>query len=130
MNLDLSVQFAGRLRRLTNTDRVQIYATAYDLAQRHAKLIDGGKLKIYLMQQKERTRQVPLFYCRASYINADKHIAASGSEYGIVPTLNQALDRIQGMLIQEKEKNVRRYNGLNNGELDGIDVLPSRLKEI
>ena len=114
MSLDLSVKFAGRLKRLTNTDRVQIYETAYNLAKRHAKFIDGGKLRVYLTQHKEKTRNVPLFYCKAHYFNAEKRVTASGSEYGIVPTLNQALDRIQGMLIQEKERNVRRYNGLND----------------
>ncbi|MBI2107128.1 hypothetical protein HYT57_04025 [Candidatus Woesearchaeota archaeon] len=114
MNLDLSVKFAGRLNRLTNIDRVQIYATAYNLAKRHAKFMNGGKLRVYLAQRREKTRNVPLFYCKAHYFNAEKRVMASGSEYGIVPTLNQALDRIQGMLVQEKEKNVRRYNGLSD----------------
>ncbi|MBI4158702.1 hypothetical protein HY500_00405 [Candidatus Woesearchaeota archaeon] len=116
MNLDLSVQFAGRLKRLTGVDRGQIYETAYNLAMRHAKVMEGGKLRVRLMQKKEKTRQVPLFHCRANYFNADKNIAATGSEYGIVPTLNQALDKIQCRIIQEKEKNLRRYNGLNDRE--------------
>src|SRR3989338_4839495 len=114
MSLDLSFKFAGRLKRLTNIDRVQIYETAYNLAKRHAKFIDKGKLRVYLTQQKEKTRNVPLFYCKAHYFNAVKRVTASGSEYGIVPTLNQTLDRIQGMLIQEKERKIRRYNGLND----------------
>jgi len=130
MSLDLSIQFAGRLKRLTNVDRKQVYVTAYNLAKRHAKFIDEGKLRVYLMQRKERTRQVPLFYCKASYFNAEKCVVASGSEYGIVPVLNQALDRIKGMLIQEKEKSVRRYNSLNDRELNDIEMLSSRLNEV
>ncbi len=129
MSLDLSVKLAGRLKRLTNIDREEIYLTVYNLAKRHTKFIDDGKLRVYLTQRREKTRQVPLFYCRASYFNAEKHVVASGSEYGIIPALNQALDRIKGMLIQEKEKNVRRYNWLNDEE-DSTDMLLSRLKRI
>lgn len=129
MSLDLSVKFAGRLKRLTNTDREQIYVTVYNLAKRHTKFIDDGKLRVYLTQRKEKTRQVPLFYCKASYFNAEKYVVASGSEYGIVPALNQALDRIKGMLIQGKERGIRRYNLLNDRK-DGDDMLFSRLKEM
>ncbi|MBS3156408.1 hypothetical protein J4413_04245 [Candidatus Woesearchaeota archaeon] len=108
MKIDLSVKFAGRLKKLANVDKKEIYNAAYELAERHSKFIDGGKLSIYITQRNEKTRQVPLFYCRANYSNSGNQVVASGSEYGITPTLNKAFGRIQDRLVQKKEKAINR----------------------
>ncbi|MBS3153097.1 hypothetical protein J4426_00830 [Candidatus Woesearchaeota archaeon] len=108
MKLDLSVKFAGRLKRLANIDKKEIYNVAYELAKKHSKFIDGGKLDVYLTQRKEKTRQIPLFYCKANYFNSGNQVVASGSEYGITPTLNRAFSKIQTRLVQRKEKAINR----------------------
>ncbi len=108
MKLDLSVKFAGRLKKLANVDKKEIYNAAYELAKRYSNFIDGGKLNVYLSQKKEKTRQVPLFYCRANYSNSGNYVFASGREYGITPTLNRTFSRIQSRLVQRKEKAINR----------------------
>jgi len=108
MKLDLSVKFAGRLKKLANVDKKEIYNTAYELAKRHSKFIDGGELRVYIAQRKEKTRQVPLFYCKANYFNSGSMVFATGSEYGVTPVLNQTLNKIQNRLVRIKEKAINR----------------------
>lgn len=106
-NVSVSVKFAGRLRNVAPIDRKQIAESVVNLVSRRKRVIRSGALNLDIRQNNERFRKVPLFLCRARFWNRGRNIAATGEEYGIWQTVDNALDKIEQKIIQYKERGLR-----------------------
>lgn len=105
--IDVSVKLGGRLRKLAPVDRDGIKTEINGVVDRHSRIINRGVLSLHINQNKNRFRQKPLFLCRARLWNHGTRVIANVGEYGIWQSVDRALNRIEGKLIQEKERGLR-----------------------
>jgi len=103
-DVNVSVKLDGRLRRLAPVDKNVIKSDISEVVGRHSRLIKHGELKLHIKQHRQRFRQVPLFLCKARFWNNGTRVIANVGEYGIWQSVERALTRIEGKLIQEKER--------------------------
>lgn len=98
---NVSVQFAGRLKDLSNIDKREITIEIQHLVEKYNRTL-SGRIDLYIKQNKEVIHQIPLFYCKAKLLNSNGFYKAYGHEYGIKQTVDQALANIHKQIIKKK----------------------------
>jgi len=102
--MNVSVQLAGRFREMSNFDKEIIMNDIERFTEKHERLVDNGELHLIMKQHKEKFRTIPLFHCTARFVSNIGRFNATGHEYGIKQTVDQALGKIEKQVIKTKQK--------------------------
>ncbi len=105
-------------------DKESIMSYLKRFIDKKQKVINCGKMNLYIEKHKEKLRGVPSYYCKLKLWTDKGVFFASNQDYGYIPALHYTLLKIEKEITKKKE---RRLPKIISHQLKKIRRFPAML---